>query len=208
MSQEVEMKKLATTALSALAALALLLIIAPGTSYAGKPTIAGGCKNCHTGKPDAIRGRVLAVSPEFKNLQVTVGKLVWLVNYDDKTTLVKGDKKEGAEGIVKLPKNKEILVTVSGGDMKKALATRIDVKQPYKVPDRHKITNAEIIELIAQGPDRGNYTLIDARPTGAFLVGHMPTAKSLPYGVFNKEHSKVLPKDKDRLIIFYCGGPT
>jgi hypothetical protein len=190
-----------------LAALFTGLISTIGVAEAGKPTIAGGCKKCHTAQPDAIRGNLGTVSQDFNTLQVKVGKMVWIVKYDDKTKVVKGDKTTGADAIQKLPAKKEILVSFTG-DAQKPLATEIAVKMPYKVPEHQKITNAETVELVAMGPEKGNYTLVDARPPGAYLGGHIPTAISLPYGKFQQDYTTILPQDKDRLLVFYCGGPT
>lgn len=190
-----------------LAALVAATFCTAGVSEAGKPTIAGGCKKCHTGQPDAIRGTLGTVSPDFNTLQVKVGTMVWIVKYDDKTEVVKGDKTAGADEIVKLPAKKEILVSFTGTEAK-PLATEIAVKQPYKVPEHQKFTNAETVKLVAMGPEKGNYTLVDARPGGAYMGGHIPTAISLPYGKFADEYTTVLPQDKDMLLVFYCGGPT
>ena len=63
-------------------------------------------------------------------------------------------------------------------------------------------------DWLKMGPEKGKYTLVDARPSGGFLGGHIPTAVSLPYGAFQKQYASVLPEDKNRLLIFYCGGPT
>ena len=190
-----------------LAALFAGLISTVGIAEAGKPTIAGGCKKCHTGQPDAIRGNLGTVSQDFNTLQVKVGKMVWIVNYDDKTKVVKGDKTLGADAIAKLPKKKEILISFTG-DAKKPLATEIAVKMPYKVPEHQKFTNAETVKLVAMGPEKGKYTLVDARPGGAYLGGHIPTAISLPYGKFQEDCTTILPQNKDNLLVFYCGGPT
>ena len=190
-----------------LATLVAVTFSTAGLAQAGKPTIAGGCKKCHSGQPDAVRGNLGAVSQEFNTLQVKVGELVWIIKYDDKTSVVKGDKTAGADEIATLPAKKEILVSFSG-DESKPLATRIDVKQPYKLPEHQKITNAEVMDLVAMGPGKGKYTLVDARPAGAYLTGHIPTAISLPFGNFEESCTTILPQDKDRLLVFYCGGPT
>jgi hypothetical protein len=190
-----------------LAALVAATFCTAGVAEAGKPTIAGVCKKCHTAQPDAIRGKLGKVSPEFNTLQVSVGKMVWIVNYDDKTSVVKGVKTDDSDDIKNLPKNKEILVSFSGSEAK-PLATEVTVKQPYKVPEDQKITNDEVVKLVSMGPEKGKYSLIDARPTGAFLTGYIPTAISLPFDNFEKSNSTVLPQDKNRLLVFYCGGPT
>jgi len=176
-------------------------------SEAGKPSVGGPCQKCHTAQPDAVRGNLGKVSPEFNTLQVSAGELIWIVKYDDKTSVIDGDQTSGAEKLKELPNGKEILVSYSGGEAK-PLATEIKVKQPYKVPDEQKITNDEVVNLVAMGPEKGGYTLVDARPTGAYLGGHIPTAISLPFDSFEDNCTTVLPQDKDRLIVFYCGGPT
>ena len=190
-----------------LASLVAATFCTAGISEAGKPTIAGGCKKCHTAKPETVRGKLGGISEDFKTLQVAVGKVVWVVKYDDKTTVVKGDKTLGVDAIAQLPKKKEISVSYTGSEAD-PLATAISVKQPYKVPEHQKITNAEVVDLVAMGPEKGKYTLVDARPTGAYLSGHMPGAISLPYGNFQESCATILPQDKDRLLVFYCGGPT
>jgi hypothetical protein len=190
-----------------LAALVVATFGITGVSEAGKPSVGGPCQKCHTAQPDAVRGNLGKVSPEFKTLQVSAGKLVWIVKYDDKTSIIDGDKTSGAEALKELPQGKEVLVSYSGGE-EKPLASEIRVKQPYKVPDEQKITNDEVVNLVAMGPEQGKYTLVDARPTGAFLTGHIPTAISLPFDSFEENCSTVLPDNKDSLIVFYCGGPT
>jgi hypothetical protein len=207
--QEVRRKKMISKSKTflLLAAFAAITFCTAGVAGAGKPTVGGPCQKCHTAEPDAVRGKLGKVSPKFNTLQVSVGKVVWIVQYDNKTSVIEGDKTSGAEQIKELPDGKEILVSFSG-DEAKPLATDIAVKQPYKVPDEQKITNEEVVKLVAIGPDKGSYTLIDARPTGAYLTGHIPTAISLPFDSFEENCSTVLPQDKDRLLVFYCGGPT
>ena len=190
-----------------LAALVAATFGTVGIAHAGKPSVGGPCQKCHTAQPDAVRGNLGKVSPEFNTLQVSAGNLVWIVKYDDKTSIIDGDKTSGAEALKELPQGKEILVSYSGGEAK-PLATEINVKQPYKVPDEQKITNDEVVNLVAMGPEQGKFTLVDARPTGAFLTGHIPTAISLPFDSFEENCTTVLPQDKDRLLVFYCGGPT
>lgn len=50
-----------------------------------------------------------------------------------------------------------------------------------------------------------NFVLIDSRPTPKFTEGHINGAISIPDGEFEaKVH--LLPEDKDKMLIFYCGG--
>lgn len=47
--------------------------------------------------------------------------------------------------------------------------------------------------------------VIDVNGSGSYKRGHIPTA--VDYGANKKDLSKVLPKDKNTLIVAYCGGP-
>jgi rhodanese-related sulfurtransferase len=38
--------------------------------------------------------------------------------------------------------------------------------------------------------------------------GHLPGAVSIPVPMLKEQKEAVLPKDKDALIVFYCGGYT
>lgn len=50
-----------------------------------------------------------------------------------------------------------------------------------------------------------NFVLIDSRPTPVYTAGHINGAINIPDGEFEaKVH--LLPEDKDKMLIFYCGG--
>lgn len=190
-----------------LAALLSVALCTAGAAEAGKPTVGGSCQKCHTAEPNAVRGNIGKVSPEFSTLQVSVGSMVWIVKYDDKTSVIDGDKTSGADTIKNIAKDKEILVNFSG-DESKPLATEVTIKQPFKVAENQMISNDEVVKLVSMGPEQGKYTLVDARPAGAFISGHIPTAVSLPFDTFQDNCATILPGDKERLLVFYCGGPT
>jgi hypothetical protein len=190
-----------------LAVLAAAVFCTAAGAEAGKPAVGGPCQKCHTAQPGTVRGNLGKVSPEFNTLQVSAGNVVWIVKYNDQTSIVDGDKTSAGDSIKDLPNGKEILVSYSGEEAK-PLAEEIRVKQPYKVPENQKITNDEVADLVAMGPEKGQFTLIDARPTGAYLGGHIPFAVSLPFDSFEDNCATVLPGDRDRLLVFYCGGPT
>jgi len=192
---------------AAAAAFVLLAASGPSPANAGKPNIIKGCKKCHTAEPGTIRGKMQGYSEGFQTFQVAVGKVIWIVNYDDSVKIKEGDKVSGPDRFSAIPSGKEILITYSGEEAK-PLATQVAVKQPYEVPEKMLISLADVKALVAKGPEAGGYTLIDARPPPPYLQGHIPTAKSLPFGAFEKKHAKVLPQDKARLVIFYCGGFT
>lgn len=184
-----------------LAAALVLVLGSWGVASAGKPTIGKPCIQCHRGAPDVVRGTLGTRSEKFSTINVNVGKLVWVIKYDESTAV------KGAGSVAAIPKGKEVAVTFSGG-AKAARATAISVKQPYKVPQKQIASLEYVKEMVAKGPEEGGYLLIDARPGKKYLEGHIPGAVSMPYAAFDKMHAKVLPRDKDKLIIFYCGGPT
>jgi len=51
------------------------------------------------------------------------------------------------------------------------------------------------------------FVLIDARPSGVFAAGHINGSINIPAAQFN-EFQNLLPADKEKLLIFYCGGVT
>ena len=50
-----------------------------------------------------------------------------------------------------------------------------------------------------------NFVLIDSRPHNVYIKGHINGAINIPDSEFAK-HTQKLPKDKNKLLIFYCGG--
>lgn len=51
------------------------------------------------------------------------------------------------------------------------------------------------------------FMLIDSRPGGRYAASHLPGAVSIPVCEM-QELLQNLPKDRDKLLVFYCGGPT
>lgn len=75
------------------------------------------------------------------------------------------------------------------------------------------ITTGELKALVDKGPEAGNYLLFDSRPAGRFHAATIPTSVSLPDTEMVKldQEGKAHPllgTDKDKLHIFWCGGPT
>jgi len=50
-----------------------------------------------------------------------------------------------------------------------------------------------------------NVTVLDANGTESFQNGHIPGAIDFEHN--KKQLAKVLPKDKNALVVAYCGGP-
>ena len=72
----------------------------------------------------------------------------------------------------------------------------------------HDIAGIELIQANAVVPQPKDVLIVDSRPyKPKYVNGHIPTAVSMPFSRFDKMTDK-LPKDKNTLLIFYCGGPT
>lgn len=183
---------------------ALSLILSPGISLAKeeKPKVLKPCMQCHADGGDKdIRGKLGSASMKAETLKIdTGGGASWLVNFDEDTTL------DGAEAFNKIPKGKEVLVTFRHEDGA-MIADSVAVKPPAKLDPAMLIKIDELSPLVSQGPEKGQFTLVDARPGKVYIGGHIPGAISIYDAQFEKNIDK-LPKDKDKLLVFYCGGPT
>ena len=72
----------------------------------------------------------------------------------------------------------------------------------------HAIADVDFVKGYVQVPPRKDVTIIDSRPKRAkYDKGHIPGAVSIADSQFAKMTDQ-LPKDKDQLLIFYCGGYT
>lgn len=68
-----------------------------------------------------------------------------------------------------------------------------------------EIKTAELRGLVEKNADM---TLYDARPEARYAQSHLPGAISLSVDRMAKDMAASLPKEKDKLLVFYCGGPT
>lgn len=72
----------------------------------------------------------------------------------------------------------------------------------------HDIVDVKFVMEQVNVPMPENVMIIDARPKRAqYDKGHIPMAVSIPNTHFDKMTDK-LPKDKNALLVFYCGGLT
>lgn len=70
-----------------------------------------------------------------------------------------------------------------------------------------KIVDIEFVRPYAVLPRRDDALLIDARDAARrFAPGHLPGAISLPAKRFDELAPRLLPADKNKLIIYYCDG--
>jgi rhodanese-related sulfurtransferase len=183
---------------------------APPTSPA-RATIAKICTNCHTAEPGAVRGHFDLVSFKAKTIQVKIDDAVEQFKFDeDEIKVVNGAGKTGDGEFLKdnlVKKGHEIKVEYTENNGVKTAVKFIE-KPPVKISEDMLIKTTDIEKLVAKGPEKGKYFLFDSRPLPRFQEGSIPTAVNLPYPAFDKLAGKLLPGDKNALIIFYCAGPT
>ena len=180
-----------------------MLLMVPGTMMAegAKPKVLKPCMQCHADTADnGIRGRLGSVSMKAETIKVDTGGASWLVNFDEDTDL------SGAEVMNKIKAGKEVLITYYEEDGA-LYAEAVDVKQPAQLDPALLIKVDELAPLIEQGPEKAKFAIVDARPGKLFVQGHIPGAISIYDAQFDKNLDK-LPKNKDNLLVFYCGGPT
>ena len=67
-----------------------------------------------------------------------------------------------------------------------------------------RIAAPELQQLVKRGGEK--FVLIDSRPTGRYMQGHLPGALTIPLNELEKDAEKLLPADRTKTLVFYCGG--
>ena len=189
--------------------LAVLLPVAQAqpAPAAAKPVMPAVCTSCHKPEAGVIRGYFENVAFKSQSIQLGLGTATEIVRFDPKALKVldAGDPKT-VEFLREVKKGHEARIEVTEKDGVKT-ATAIDFKGPIKIAQDKLILYPEVEKLVAVGPDKGVFTLIDSRPLPRFQEGTIPGSINLPYPAFDKFLDR-LPKDKDKLLVFYCQGVT
>lgn len=179
---------------------------APASPQA-KPTIGKICGNCHTPVEGSLRGNFDSVAYKTQSIQIKIDEAVEILRFDKATLKVQNVKGENsAEPLRDIKKGKEVRVDFTEKDGQK-FATLVVAKPPIKVAPEKLVSTADVEKLVAQGPEKGKYLLIDARPAPKFMEGAIPTAVNIPFPAFEKMVDK-LPQEKNALIVYYCAGMT
>ena len=146
---------------------------------------------------NTFKGPVAGRSNKAKTISITVGKgdkaKTMMVKFDDDTEGLEFAKK-GEAAIIKWEQR--------GADK---FATVIKPKLAKLPPG---VTEIKVDELHKLLQDHVPLTLADARPELRYNQAHLPGAISIPVPLLKEQKAKVLPKDKNKLLIFYCGGYT
>lgn len=163
------------------------------TTTAAKP--AASAKVVKTQGP-VYKGKIVGKSNKAKQISIAVGKgkkaKTIMVSFDDKTKGLKHASK-GHGAIIAYEMRNGV-----------PFATVIKPKLAKLPPGVTVITPKEVDALINSDKD---FMLIDSRPGNRYSASHLPGAISIPVCEM-QELLQNLPKDKEKLLIFYCGGPT
>jgi len=189
------------TSLGLAALIAILGLAMPGVAQA-KVIANKKCLKCHgeiKDMPNVVAGDFQSLSNKAKSITVETGPgQVQVLKFTSQTTV------ENVPNIKALKKPIPVQVSyeTKGQDM---VATAIVAKPVIKVPEKQLIGVEELAALVAKGPEKGQYTLLDSRPGIRHNEGHIPTSVMMPFPKMPEMMAK-LPKDKNALIIFYCEG--
>jgi len=173
-----------------------------------KATVAKVCANCHQPQPGNLRANFDSVAYKTRSIQVKIDEATEILTFDDNLKLVniQAPADTPDQPLRGLKRGKEVRVEYTEKDGKK-FATLVSAKPPIKVAPEKMVKTEDVEKLVAQGPEKGTYLLIDARPLPRFQEGGIPTAINVPFPAFEKMKDK-LPADKAMLIIYYCAGVT
>lgn len=191
-----------------LTALALGLA-ASGIAFAQaeRPTVPQMCLSCHKPEAGQIRGVYENVAFKTQSIQLRIDGVTEIVKFDPKTIkLQDAEQDRPRDEFAKIARNREARIDFTLKDGVKH-ATLISFKGPVRIAPERLVDFATVDKLVALGPEKGGYTLIDSRPLPRFQEATIPGAINLPYPAFQKFKDR-LPPDKDRLVIFFCGGVT
>jgi Rhodanese-like domain len=168
-----------------------------------KPTMAKICANCHQPQPGNLRGTFDNVAYKTRSIQIKIDDATEVLRFDDKLKVVniQAPADTPDEPLRALQKGKEVRIEYTEKDGKR-FATLIAAKMPIKVAPEKLVKTEDVEKLVAQGPEKGGYLLVDARPQPRFQEGTIPTAINIPFPAFEKMKDK-LPADKGKLIIYF-----
>ena len=164
------------------------------TTTAAKPAISTQAKK-QTGP--VYKGKVVGKSNKAKSISIQVGK-----GKEAKTVMVKFD--DNTKGVNHASKGHASIIFYEMRDGQ-PWATVVKPKLA-KMPKG--VTEIKTDELLAMIDKKADIVLIDARPGKRYAASHVPGAINIGTKAYKKKAASLLPKDKNKLLITYCGGPT
>jgi hypothetical protein len=161
-----------------------------GTDPATKPAAVQQTANVY-------KGKIVGKSKKAKTISIEVGKgdkaQTMMVLFDGST-----------RGLEHAAKGKAAIITwkMRGSDK---VATVIKPKLAKLPEGVAEIKAKEVKKLLDR---ETGFVLVDCRPAKQYSQAHLPAAVSIPVSQFSAKGPELLPVDKDKLLVFYCGGPT
>lgn len=175
----------------------MLSLAVPGCASQQAPADgAGAAVKSETVKKLMYKGKIVGKSNKAKQISMKVGK-------GDKAKNIMITFDDNTKGVEHAVKGHAAIVHYEMRNGK-PYATLIKAKLAKLPPGTSEIGVAEIRQLLTANSD---FVLIDSRPGQRYSEAHLPTAISIPVCSM-KELIDLLPKDKDQLLVFYCGGRT
>ena len=146
---------------------------------------------------NVLKGPIVGRSNKAKTISITVGKgdaaKTMMLRFDDNT-----------EGVDFAKKGEAAIITwEQRGDDKFATVVKPNLA---KLPEG--ISEISVDEVFKLLQDQAPMTLVDARPELRYNQGHLPGAINIPVPLLKEKKAEVLPEDKNKLLVFYCGGYT
>lgn len=144
---------------------------------------------------EEVVGKIQSISQSAKVIQYINPKTkeVTVIKFTDSTQLI------DAESFKDLTMNTKFKATIDDNNVASKIK-RVLVKLSAELV----IDTDALSDLLDQGKP---IFIGDARPVSKYNIGHIPTSKSTPTDKL-EANLNWLPKDKDTLIVFYCGGVT
>jgi len=143
------------------------------------------------------KGKIVGKSKKAKTISIAVGK-----GDKAKTVMVKFDSKTTGLDFAKKGEAAIINWEMRGSDK---FATVIKPKLAKLPEGVLEIKSKDVKELLDKKSD---IVLIDSRPEKPYAQSHLPGAISIPVNKMEASAHELLPVEKDKLLIFYCGGYT
>ncbi len=143
------------------------------------------------------KGKISGKSNKAKSISIVVGK-----DKEAKTIMVKFD--DNTKGVEHASKGHAAIIFYEMRDGQ-PWATIIKPKLAKLPQDVTEIKTDELKSLI---DSKADYTLIDARPAKRYASSHIPGAISIDTKAYKDKAASLLPTDKNKLLLIYCGGPT
>ena len=193
------MKRKLLKCLAPLAASVTMLAVAPAMPLWLTGNTFAVAAQQDAAQANVYKGKVVGISKKAKTISIVVGS-----GKDAKTMMVKFN--DATKGVEHAQKGHASIIEfkVVGADK---IATVIKPKLAKLPAGTVEMQPDALAALITKG-DTGSYFLVDARPGKRFDEGSIPTAVSIPVPKMKKEGAKLLPADKNKMIIFFCGGVT